>query len=47
MSDFGTSMPSDGGATASLAGDRTAWLENTGTRQWLVEGAVIPVLERG
>jgi RNA polymerase sigma-70 factor (sigma-E family) len=36
-----------GSVTASLAGDRTAWLENAGTRQWLVEGAVIPVLERG
>ncbi|GHH65468.1 hypothetical protein [Promicromonospora soli] len=36
-----------GSVTASLAGDRTAWLENAGTRQWLVGGAVIPVLERG
>jgi hypothetical protein len=36
-----------GSVTASLAGDRTAWLENAGTRQWLVEGAVVPVLERG
>jgi hypothetical protein len=32
---------------ASLAGDRTAWLESAGARQWLVEGAVVPVLERG
>jgi RNA polymerase sigma-70 factor (sigma-E family) len=36
-----------GSVTASLAGDRTAWLENAGPRQWLVEGAVVPVLERG
>lgn len=32
---------------ASLAGDRTAWLESAGARQWLVEGAIVPVLERG
>ncbi|PUB32008.1 RNA polymerase sigma-70 factor (sigma-E family) [Promicromonospora sp. AC04] len=36
-----------GSVTASLAGDRTAWLENAGTRQWLVEGAVVPAPARG
>ncbi|MDR7380520.1 hypothetical protein J2S48_000035 [Promicromonospora iranensis] len=36
-----------GSVTASLAGDRTAWLERAGARHWLVEGAVVPVLERG
>jgi hypothetical protein len=36
-----------GSVTASLAGDRTAWLEEAGTRHWLVEGAIVPVLERG
>jgi RNA polymerase sigma-70 factor (sigma-E family) len=36
-----------GSVTAGLAGERTAWLENTGARQWLVEGAVVPALERG
>lgn len=36
-----------GSVTASLAGDRTAWLENAGARQWLVEGTIVPVLERG
>lgn len=35
-----------GSVTASLAGDRTAWLEDAGARQWLVEGAVVPTLER-
>ncbi|PUB28847.1 RNA polymerase sigma-70 factor (sigma-E family) [Promicromonospora sp. AC04] len=32
--------------TAGLAGNRTAWLENQGQRQWLVEGTVAPTLER-
>ncbi|MFI2364385.1 SigE family RNA polymerase sigma factor [Promicromonospora sp. NPDC019610] len=36
-----------GSVTASLAGDRTAWLEDAGARQWLVEGTVVPTLERG
>lgn len=36
-----------GSVRASLAGDRTAWLESAGPRQWLVEGAIVPVLERG
>jgi hypothetical protein len=36
-----------GSVTAGLAGDRTAWLEEAGARRWLVEGAVVPVLERG
>jgi hypothetical protein len=36
-----------GSVTASLAGDRTAWLEEAGARRWLVEGTVVPVLERG
>ncbi|MFI2487468.1 SigE family RNA polymerase sigma factor [Promicromonospora kroppenstedtii] len=35
-----------GSVTASLAGDRIAWLEDAVTRQWLVEGVVVPVLER-
>ncbi|MFD7309148.1 SigE family RNA polymerase sigma factor [Promicromonospora sp. NPDC059942] len=33
--------------TGSLSGDRTAWLEDAGARQWLVEGAVNPTLDRG
>ncbi|MFD2794071.1 SigE family RNA polymerase sigma factor [Promicromonospora vindobonensis] len=32
--------------TASVAGDRTAWLETRSVRQWLVEGTVSPSLER-
>lgn len=36
-----------GSVTASLAGDRTAWLEVAAPRRWLVEGAIVPVLERG
>ncbi|MFE7503795.1 SigE family RNA polymerase sigma factor [Promicromonospora sp. NPDC057488] len=32
---------------ASLSGDRTAWLEDTGSRQWLVEATVVPTLGRG
>ncbi|WP_419703527.1 SigE family RNA polymerase sigma factor [Promicromonospora sp. NFX87] len=36
-----------GSVTAGLAGDRAAWLEEAGARRWLVEGAVVPVLERG
>lgn len=36
-----------GSVTASLAGDRIAWLENAVTRQWLLEGTVVPGLERG
>ncbi|WP_242504551.1 SigE family RNA polymerase sigma factor [Promicromonospora panici] len=35
-----------GSVTASVAGARTAWLENADARQWLVKGAVIPTLER-
>lgn len=31
---------------ASLSGDRTAWLEDGGARQWLVEAVVAPTLER-
>ncbi|MFI2361522.1 hypothetical protein [Promicromonospora sp. NPDC019610] len=36
-----------GSVTASLSGDRTAWLEDGGARQWLVEGTVTPTLDRG
>ena len=32
--------------TASLAGDRTAWLEDDRPRRWLVEGTVATTLER-
>jgi len=32
--------------TASLSGDRTAWLEDGGPRRWLVEAAVVPALDR-
>lgn len=35
-----------GSVRASLAGDRTAWLEDTGPRLWLVEGTLVPALER-
>jgi hypothetical protein len=36
-----------GSVTAGLAGDHIAWLEEAGARRWLVEGTVVPVLERG
>jgi hypothetical protein len=35
-----------GSTTASVAGNRTAWLENQSPRQWLVEGTVAATLER-
>ncbi|MFC8796174.1 SigE family RNA polymerase sigma factor [Promicromonospora sp. NPDC057138] len=35
-----------GSVTASLAGNRTAWLETQSPRQWLVECTVTPTLER-
>ncbi|MFI8528596.1 SigE family RNA polymerase sigma factor [Promicromonospora sukumoe] len=35
-----------GSVAASLSGERTAWLEDAGARQWLVEGAVVPTLGR-
>ncbi|MFD6446225.1 SigE family RNA polymerase sigma factor [Promicromonospora sp. NPDC060204] len=36
-----------GSVTGSVSGDRTAWLEDAGARQWLVEAAVNPTLDRG
>ncbi|WP_245605764.1 SigE family RNA polymerase sigma factor [Promicromonospora kroppenstedtii] len=36
-----------GSVTAGMAGARTAWLEDAGARQWLVEATVVPALERG
>ncbi|MBA8807726.1 SigE family RNA polymerase sigma factor [Promicromonospora sukumoe] len=35
-----------GSVAASLSGERTAWLEDAGARQWLVEAAVVPTLGR-
>ncbi len=35
-----------GDSASGLAGNRTAWLENQGQRQWLVEGTVAPTLDR-
>lgn len=36
-----------GSVTASVAGARTAWLEEAGSRVWLVKAALAPTLERG